>query len=294
MAVSAVAALARSWRLPEFTVSFFVLGILTSLPELTIGSIAVWQQDHAIFVGNLLGGIVVIFLAIIPLLGVLSGGVKIPRVLNKQELLFALFVTLMPAVLTGDQRITRAEGWGMIALYLSLFVFLTFEQSLVQKMRTRLRQHKPLGAMLLVKIIVGIALLVGASQQIVTSTEYFAHLFTVSPFFISLVIVSLGTNIPELSIVFRSILSKKTDIALADYLGSACANTLLFGVLTVASNQTITLPNHFLQRFVFMVLGMVSFFLFARSKNTLSRSESFALLSIYLAFLAFEVIFITS
>lgn len=294
LAVSAVSALAKSWRLPEFTVSFFLLGILTSLPEITIGSIALYQQDYAIFVGNLLGGVVVIFLGVIPLLGMLSGGIKIPKLLNKQELLFTLLVTITPAILTADQKITQWEGVAMIVLYTSLFVFLTFEQSLFQKMKQKMKQKRSHHWTILGKILFGMAILIAASHQIVATTEYFATVFHISPFFISLVIVSIGTNIPELSIVFRSVLSGKTDIALADYLGSACANTLLFGIFTVLAGETISLPNHFLQRFVFLILGMVMFFLFARSKNTLSRTESAALFMVYIAFLAFEILFITS
>jgi cation:H+ antiporter len=138
------------------------------------------------------------------------------------------------------------------------------------------------------KIGAGVVLLVLASSQVVQSTLFFGSFFTISPFFISLLIVSLGTNIPELAIIVRSVFEKKSELALADYLGSASANTLLFGLMTLMYGKTVVLPNHFVQRFVFLSLGLILFYIFARSKNTISRRESVLLLLCYLAFVLFE------
>jgi cation:H+ antiporter len=133
-------------------------------------------------------------------------------------------------------------------------------------------------------VVLGVGILVGASQQIINSTFFFAEIFHISPFFISLIVVSLGTNIPEISLIIRSILSAEKDIALADYLGSASTNTLLFAVFSLIYGKTIYLPNHFLQRFAFLGTGLVLFFFFARSKATLSRLESLVLFCFYANF----------
>jgi len=45
--------------------------------------------------------------------------------------------------------------------------------------------------------------------------------------------LSVGTNLLELSITITSIWKKHKEVAFGDYLGSAAANTFLFGVLTL-------------------------------------------------------------
>lgn len=292
LVVSPISDLSKSWRLPRFIISFFLLGILTSLPEITISTIAILNNDPVIVAGNLLGGVIVMFLGVIPLLGLVGNGVKIPTQLNKKQLIITLLVVVAPAFLTADQKIGQYEAIFLILLYLSLFVMFSFKQSFFEKIKTGIISRKKNSMGHLFKIVLGVSILIGASNQIVNSTLFFADMFKISPFFVSLIVVALGTNIPEISIVFRSVLSGKKDIALADYLGSASANTLLLGIFTLMHGETIQLPNHFFQRFSFLAVGLILFFFFARSRNTLSRKESAILLSLYLGFIMFEMLLI--
>lgn len=292
LVVSPISDLSKSWRLPRFIISFFLLGILTSLPEITISTIAILNNDPVIVAGNLLGGVIIMFLGVIPLLGLVGNGVKMPTQLNKKQLIITLLVVVAPAFLTADQKIGQYEAIFLILLYLSLFVMFSFKQSFFEKIKTGIISRKKNSMRHLFKIVLGVSILIGASNQIVNSTLFFADMFKISPFFVSLIVVALGTNIPEISIVFRSVLSGKKDIALADYLGSASANTLLLGIFTLMHGETIQLPNHFFQRFSFLAVGLILFFFFARSRNTLSRKESAILLSLYLGFIMFEMLLI--
>jgi cation:H+ antiporter len=289
LVVTAIAAMAKSWRVPPFILSFFVLGIFTSLPEITIGAISVINHDPTIFAGNLLGGILVIFLAVIPLLSVVSNGVKMPKSLSFAQIVATLGVVVIPSILVADQKITLIEAVVMIIAYLFLLVFFWFKQSqltLVAKAKSR---KKRLSILDTLRVAAGIVILILGSQQIVNTTLFFADYFAISPFFVSLIVVSLGTNIPEISISLQSVIHKKVEIALADFLGSASANTLLFGFFTLLYGSSFNLPNHFLQRFIFLTLGLGTFFFFARSKNTISRKEGLVMLGIYSIFILTEL-----
>lgn len=292
LVVSTISKLAKAWKLPAFIVSFFLLGLLTSLPEITINTIAIFNHDPVIMVGNLLGGIIIMFLGVIPLLGILGNGIHMPRQLDRKELVMTLLVVIAPAFLTADQKLGSWEALFLILLYLSQLIFFSSRQSAWEKVKKNQSEKKISSWRLLLKIVLGIAMLIGASNQIVNSTIYFTKLLDISSFIISLIVVALGANIPEIAIVFRSVISKKKDIALADYLGSASANTLLLGIFTLVYGKTIILPNHFFQRFSFLAIGLILFFFFSRSKNTLSRKESVVLMTLYVAFVLFEFLVI--
>lgn len=293
LVVSVISDISKSWKLPAFFVSFFLLGLLTSLPEITIGTISILNDDPAIMVGNLLGGIIVIFLGVIPLLGMVGNGVRMPIQINKKQLVMTLLVVVAPAFLTADQRLGKWEGIFLIALYCSLFLFFSSKKSFMESMKSALHKKKKNTSKLVFKVILGVAILILASNQIVNSTLYFADILKISPFFVSLIIVALGTNIPEISIIFRAVMSNKKEIAFADYLGSASANTLLIGVFTLMHGKAIELPDHFIQRFTFLIVGLILFFFFLRSRSMLSRKESAILLLLYLGFVLFEIFFIT-
>ncbi|PIQ72690.1 hypothetical protein COY13_01085 [Candidatus Roizmanbacteria bacterium CG_4_10_14_0_2_um_filter_36_35] len=67
---------AHRLKLSSFAVSFFVLGILTSVPEFSVGINSIINKTPDVFVGNLLGSSLVLFIFVIPLLAVFGGGVK--------------------------------------------------------------------------------------------------------------------------------------------------------------------------------------------------------------------------
>lgn len=263
---------------------------MTSLPEIAISAQAVLDGDPAIAVGNLLGGVIVMFMLIIPLLGIIGNRIKVPKDLSQKHLVLILTAVVAPALLVSDQRLNVWEGILLVILYIVLFVFLFRKQSLGEKLLSTLKQKKKISwKRLVLKIAAGVAILWFASNQIVELTLQFSSALNVSPFIVSLVVVSLGTNIPEISIIFHSIRHRQKSIALADYLGSAVANTLLLGLVAIFYGQTISLPNNFLYRLIFLATGLILFLFFARSRNTITKRESLILLACYAVFLWMEI-----
>lgn len=289
LVVSSVASLAQSFKISAFTLSFFVLGILTSLPELTIGINALYRNEAPIMVGNLVGATLVVFLLVIPLLAITGGNVRLPKVLHRPQLILSLLTILTPAILIADRSLHLWEGVLAVALYLTLFIILSHRESLYEKILAKLRSTRHVLRYWLPKIILGMTLVSIASSYMVSAAEYFAKTLEWSPFLVGLLIVSLGTNIPELSLVVRAAFSRKTEVALADYIGSAAANTLLIGVFSIASHGSIILPNHASVRILILLVALVLFYVFIRSKSVLSRREGLVLLLIYAIFVMLEI-----
>ena len=289
MIVTSVDRLAHKLNLSSFVVSFFLLGILTSVPEISVGVNSLIDKKPEIFVGNLIGGIVVIFLLIIPLLALLGDGVKLVHQLEKDNLIFALVVIAAPSMFALDGTISLAEGLFSILLYADLVYIVEKRKGLLERIKDNLVHNKNHIVNDLIKIVLGVGTVFVASRYIVDETIYFSNLFQVSPFLISLIVVSLGTNLPELSLVIRALLLKKKEVALGDYLGSAAANTVIFGGLILANGASTVVPNHFLQTFIFIAGGLLIFYIFSRSKNDISREEGLVLLLGYLLFLFVEI-----
>lgn len=281
--VSSIDKFARSLKISAFSLSFFILGILTSIPEIAVGTSALVKGTPEVFVGNLLGGIPIIFLLIIPILAIFGNGIKLNHELTPMNLFLTFAVIVAPALFVLDKKVNNLEGVVMIILYGALFFLLEGKKGGVLKLSKR-----PSG-IVGIKILVGAMLVFGSAHFLLEQTLYYANVFGISPFYVSLIALSLGTNIPELSLAIRSVISGKKDIALGDYMGSAAANTVLFGIFTLLTPAESFAVNHSFITFGFIAGGLVLFYYFYTSKRDISRTEGFVLLGMYMLFSFLEL-----
>lgn len=287
--IRSVDKIARKLKLSSFAISFFILGLLTSIPETAVSIGAVSQHKPEIFVGTLLGGVVVIFLFIIPILAILGKGIKINHDLDKKTLLLALTVMAMPSFLVIDHRVTNPEGLTLIAAYLILFFVIQKKHGIFDKQESEILHIKAYTFLDLLKVILGIGIVFVSSSHIVNQTISFSQILHIPAFYISLLILGVGTNLPELSLAIRAILSGKKEIAFGDYLGSASANTLLFGFFTLVNDGEVLTTNSFLITFSFIVIGLTLFYFFSQSKKDISTREGIILISVYFIFVLYQL-----
>lgn len=291
MIVEAVASFSRKLRISSFSASFFILGFLTSMPEIALGITSLTSKNPEIFVGNLIGGVVVIFLFVLPILAILGNGVKISHELDIFSLIFSLVVTALPALLVIDHRVTNIEAFLLILLYAALFYVIESKRGFLSSNHIPDNTAKKYSLADMLRIIMAMILLFLSSHYIVNQTLYFSAFFHISPLVLSIIALSLGTNLPELSLAVKSIASGHKDIAFGNYLGSAAANTFLFGLLSLVNHGEVLTSDNFLISFVFILIGMGQFFYFSRSKNDISRKEGLLLLCTYLLFVIYWVVF---
>lgn len=289
LAISSVERLSKILRVSSFAVSFIVLGFFTSVSELSVGVNSILENDPEIYVGNLIGASIVIFMLIIPLLAITGNNIKITPEFRGFNLPASLVVIALPVILAMDGRVGRTDSILALSLFGFLVVAVQTRRGLLEKMKTiNSRSSLKVGKELL-RIVFGVAVIFIASKFVVEQTEYFSNLLQLSPFVISLLLISIGTNIPELSFVVRSAFMKNNQVAFGDYVGSASFNTFLMGGLTFFYGKPVLLNNSYLVSLLFLVVGLFVFYYFARTKNSISRIEGLVLLALYVLFLVVEI-----
>lgn len=286
--VTSVERLARRIKLSSFLVSFFVLGFFTSISELSVGVNAVIQQNPEIYVGNLLGASLVLMLLILPLLTLVDGKIQVTPEFQKQNLTLSLFVVVLPAFLASDGKITYWDALAGISAYIMLILNIQRHKSVFSKIKAAEKNGRKFVADLF-KILIGISIIFITSRFVVDQTMFFAEKMSVSPYIVSLLVVAIGTNLPELALIFRSIFMKSEQIAFGDLLGSAAFNTFLIGFLTIVNGAQVQLTNSYFSSLIFLPVGSLFFYIFARTKHRVSRWEGLFLVLLYILFLIFEV-----
>ncbi len=294
--IDATDRVAKRYHKPGFAVAFFVLGILTSVSEMSVATNATLQHVPQVSAGNLLGASTVIFLLIIPLLAVLGNGIPMDRSLRPSNTMLLLFTVLFPSLCALDGKVSVIEGVLMFALYAVLVWRIRKHNPMEGVAQDALEQtHRELiggrhaTAVDTVKIAVSAVLIFVSGNILVGESVFFAQLLSVPVSFIGLILLSIGTNIPELVIAIRCVIGRHKDIAFGDYMGSAVFNTPIFGFLALANGDFILERSEAVVNSVVLGIGLLLFFVFARSKNMLSRAESIVLLTLYAVFLALQL-----
>lgn len=287
--IRAVDRIAHHLKLSSFAISFFVLGILTSIPEMAVSINAISEHRPEIFVGTLLGGTVVIFLLVIPVLAILGKGIKLTSELSRRNLGLALLAMTTPGLMVLDGKVTNFEGLLLMIFYLILFYLVQKKHGIFDEGKSEVLSLKAYSFIDLVKVALGIGIVFISSNYIVDQTIIFSEFFSIPTFYLSLILLSFGTNLPELSLAIRAVLSGKKDIAFGDYLGSAAANTLLFGFFTLLNDGEVITGNNFLITLGFIIVGLGLFYYFSKSERDISVKEGFVLLFIYILFVIYEL-----
>lgn len=287
--ISSISKFSRKLRLSPFAFSFVFLGIITSTPEFSVGLQAVASGNSEIFVGNLLGGIVVLFLVIIPMLAIFGNGISLKHELDNKTLIPTLCVIAAPSLFVLDKRITTLEGAALIISYLFLLFLVERKNGIFDKGNEQLLNVKAYSYKDILRILLGIGIVFVSSNLIVDKTVYFANFFHIAPFYISLFVIALGTDLPELSLAIRSVISGKREIAMGDYIGAAAASALLFGIFTLLNNGEVLMVNDFIVTFLFIAIALSLFYFFFRTKNYISRTNGLFLLGIYIVFIIIEL-----
>ena len=288
LAISSVEKLSHRLRLSSFIVSFLVLGFFTSISEFSVGINAVLDNDPEIFVGNLIGASIVLFMLVIPLLAITGKQIRITKELQGINLVLPLVVVAVPVLLSLDGAVNRIDAIISLGLY-GVSAFIIEQKRGFTSNPKLIKQVAKLSVGIeFMKILAGIAVIFASSHLVVSETLYFSGVLGFSPFLISLLLVAIGTNLPELSFIVRSLFMKSNQVAFGDYLGSAAFNTFLYGFLTIFYGRTILLTNSYVVSLTFLIVGLMLFYIFARSKHTISRSEAAGLFAIYVLFLFTE------
>lgn len=277
-------------RLSPFAFSFVFLGILTSIPEFSVGLQAVADKTPQIFVGNLLGGILVLFLLVIPALAIFGKGISLKHELDNITLIATLTVILAPSAFMLDGMATKFEGIALIILYLTVLFLVQRKNGIFDKNNSQLLNIKAYSYKDILRILLGIGIVFFASSIIVEKTVYFANIFNTPAFYISLIIVAVGTDLPELSLALRSVVSGKKEIAMGDYIGAAAVSPFLFGVFTLLNNGEVVPVGNFMVTFVFTLIAMILFYFFFRTKKYISKNQGIILLCIYILFITVELV----
>ena len=281
--------IANLLRLSTFIVSFVVLGIATSTPEIFVGINSIGEKTPQLSLGNVIGASIVLLTLITGATALITGKVILDAAFTKKNLVIMNFVILMPVFLIYDGRISKFDSLLMLLAY-GIYVISVYRERHILSHPIANHNHKSHIGKNIIILILGFIGLAYASRFAVHSAVNIASILKIPILILGILLFSLGTNLPEFIITFTSIRKGQKTIALGNVMGSAATNTLVIAAISFLQPFEILDFTTFIVSVFFLATTVISFSLFIKSKNEISRIEGVFLLSIYFFFVLFEVI----
>ncbi len=294
--IIAIRRLARQTHTKAFALSAVVLAIGTSLPELFVGVTAALEGQPQISLGDTMGSNIVNITLVVGLAALVVGKVGVHGNFLKRDVWIALVAGVLPILLLLDGTLSRVDGMILLTVYAAYatsffrtqFTQIAKEQQeegyvyrFIRKFNhVDAQKRKELG-----RLFVGLALLLFSADVIVKSSTALAEYAGISSFVIGLIVVAIGTSLPEFAFSLRSLEDHQPSMFFGNILGSTIANsTLVIGIVAIISPIEVVEMGKYLTAALFFVIVFLVFWLFIRSKHRLDRWEAGVLVLLYVVF----------
>lgn len=285
MATTYAGRFAESFRLSKYTIGFIIVAVISILPETFIAIDAAIRGVPEFGLGMLFGSNIADLTLLFAILVFYAGrNLKVESKILKNHTVYP-FLLIFPLILGFDGYFSRLEGLALIVAG-GAFYYTALRAGAEHSTpahRSKKGRHKNV-AMLLVSMAV---LLLGAHFTVTSATSV-ANGLGISPILIGMLVVGLGTTMPELFFSLQAVRKKEDSLAIGDMLGTVLADaTVVVGIIALVN------PFAFPQKIiyvtgVFMVLASFLLFRLMRSGRTLNRQEGLVLFVFWLVFVMVE------
>ncbi|MFA6981869.1 MAG: sodium:calcium antiporter [Patescibacteria group bacterium] len=275
--------IAKNFMISSFTISFFLIAISTSLPELIIGITSAIKGNPILAYSNLSGSNItmVTYILAIPIL--LKGFISTRGIIHSKDVYYSTFLAFMPQIMALDGTITRLDGAIMLGTYL-IYASTVIKRS--QGLERMVDSFEKINIKKeIITFAIACALLIGASEGILKATLGISESLGWSLGFVGITLTSIGTCVPELVFSIRSIKKGQADEILGNVIGSLAVNaTFILGIVAIISPIVLKGSNFGAATIFFLTFALLLFLKFTKTKEKMDIREAVIQILFYLTF----------
>ncbi|HPI67103.1 MAG TPA: sodium:calcium antiporter [bacterium] len=278
------ARLAKNFQVSKYVIGFIVVAIISILPETFVAINSSLEGVPAFGLGALFGSNVADLTLVFVIIIALSGrNIKVESKILKNNIIYP-FLFLIPLILGLDGYYSRLEGGALIVAG-AIFYYLAYKKG--QRHHQTEKNHNGIYKNALF-LILGMAILLIGAHFTVTSATDLAHDLKITPILIGMLIVGLGTTIPETIFSLEAVKNDNDSLAVGDILGTVLADaTVVVGLIAIIKPFFFPI-NIIYVTGVFMLLAAFMVAYFMRTGKTISKKESVLLFFFWLIFIFTE------
>ena len=280
-------ALAQRMNVPQIVIGLTIVAMGTSAPELFVSFVSALKGTPDLAIGNVVGSNIFNTMLIVGVAAMVAP-MAILKSTVKKDMPFAVFASVMLAMLTLDHDISRVDAAILFVLFIGFMIY-TLR---VAKEGDQADDDEPKDYGVLKSvcfIALGLACLIGGSNLFVEAASRVAVELGVSDAVVGLTVVAGGTSLPELATSVVAARKGRSAIAIGNVIGSIVFNVLVMlgvtGIVCPMQMQGITIVD------LSVMLGsIVLLWFFTYTKFKVERWEGAVLTILFLAYMTWLVV----
>ncbi len=282
----------KHYKISNLILGLTILSFGSDLPELFINIQGAFNrlggtETSGIIVGDVIGsnfGQIGLTMGIVGLFAVLKLTKK--QIYRDGLVLITSTVLLFLVSFNGD--ITRIEGLILIIIYIFYVISLYREEKVKERVILPPKLHILWSTL---SLLGGFALLYGASNLTLDNAVALSEKFNLSQSLIGVLLLGLGTSLPELAISITAIRKKAGEIAVGNLIGSNIFDTLIpIGAAAVIAELKISREIIIFDIPALLILSVLVLVLF-RYKEKLRKRESALLIVAFIIYAVLKILY---
>ena len=291
--VTGASGLARKLRMSSLLIGLTIVAFGTSAPELFISVRSALIGSPDLVMGNVIGSNIC-NLALVLGVTALIGSIKITKEVLTVNWTMTMASSILLFYVAQDGVISSVEGIIFVSILLAYLLLLFIRSRKNVEEEEGVEIVNPIfttasWAKDIIFFVGGLILLSYGSKFLVESASELAKMMEVSERIIAIVVIAVGTSLPELFTSIIAAIKKDTDLALGNLLGSNIFNILsILGITSIIQDIHIAAP--FQTEDMYWVLGITAVLLpkmFIGKK--ISRVDGFVLFCLYGGYIALVI-----
>jgi cation:H+ antiporter len=279
-----ITAAAKAFGVSEFITAFVLLAIATSMPELFISISSAVMGAGDLVMAVVLGSNVINATLVIGLVAFLSLGISTSTLNLRRDIIIGSTITILPIIFALDGKLSYYEGFALVSAF-TYYMYLLY-QTHIKESNGTLFPHIAQGLLSSALVVAFLSILIYSAGIVVESAIDLARIFSLPQSIIGVLLIAMGTSLPEITLAIQASLRRKPGLALGNVIGTNITNSgLVVGLAAVARPLSININTPFITTSTFVVISILMLGSFAISKKRFSVREGLTLLSLFVFFI---------
>ncbi|HHD79454.1 MAG TPA: calcium/sodium antiporter [Epsilonproteobacteria bacterium] len=218
--------IALKFNIPEFIIGATLIALGTSLPEMAASIAASYSGQADMAIANVIGSNVLNITLVLATVFLIAKNINPNRDFFAKDSTWALVPVLVFILMIIDGVISRFDAMLLLLLMGAYLMFLLNDAKNIPEEDIVIVDNETFSWIKTLPVLMaGLVLVIVGAHFTVESASSIAKSFGISEWVIGIIMVSLGTSLPELTVSIAAALKGKVDMAIGNIIGSNMANT---------------------------------------------------------------------
>lgn len=277
--------IALKFHIPEFIIGATLIALGTSLPEMAASIAASYNNKADIAIANVIGSNILNITLVLSMVFLIAKKINPNRDFFAKDSTWALVPVLVFVLMIIDGVISRFDAILLLLLMGAYLLFLLQDaKNMPKEELIDFEEMSFSWASTIPVLIAGFILVIIGAHFTVESASSIATNFGISEWVIGIILVSVGTSLPELVVSISAALRGKVDMAIGNIIGSNMANTTVVLGAAALTNPMNILASAYIFDIATMIVATL-LLVFITANKLYNKSAGISLIIILCLFL---------